>query len=690
MGFSSLHPVLQHHIVTTLRWPGLRPLQEASIDPLLAGEDAILLAPTAGGKTEAAVFPVLSRMSTDGWRGVSVLYICPLKALLNNLEPRLTEYTAWLGRRVGVWHGDIGASARKRMRDDPPDVLLTTPESLEAMFVSQGLDHTAFLSGLRCVIIDEVHSFAGDDRGWHLQAVLSKLEHLIGAPIQRIGMSATVGNPNDLLGWLQGATERTGSVINPATPGITERPEIRVDAVGSLESAAELLSRLHGGEKRLVFVDSRARAEKLAAALAARGIDIYLSHSSLSATERHRSEEAFATASDCVIVATSTLELGIDIGDLDRVIQIGAPSTVSSFLQRLGRTGRRAGTLRNCLFIALDDEELLQILGLLSAWSSGYVEPVIPPLRPLHLAAQQFLTAALSAGSLDRSSWHELWSATTLMSPDVLGRDAQDVLDYLISAGMLQIDGPYAFIGELTEKFFGRRHFMELLSAFTSPPLFTVRSGRSELGTVEQRALTTEVPGPRVLALAGRSWKVTSVDWNRRRIHVEPVEMTGEARWGASGPRIGKALAQGMRTVLLGHDPENVLLTKRASGVLADLRASSKAFVSPTGSVFLNSSAEAEWWTWAGVAENQRLITYLGEEFARQSQIPRYDRIRLRTPLDPKAIKARLAEVDRLPPEERPLPPVDNRALEGLKFFEALPEIWAREVVAMRLIAPEE
>ncbi len=689
MGFSSLHPVIQHHVATTLRWPGLRPLQETSVDPLIAGEDAILLAPTAGGKTEAAFFPVLSRMGTEEWRGVSVLYVCPLKALLNNLEPRLADYASWLGRRVGVWHGDVSDSARRRMRQDPPDVLLTTPESLEAMFVSRGVDHAVFLGGVRCVIIDEVHSFAGDDRGWHLQAVLSRLEHLVGAPIQRIGMSATVGNPEDLLRWLQGTTDRPGRVINPAVPGGSVVPEIRVDAVASLETAAELLSRLHGGEKRLVFVDSRARAEKLAAALNARGLDVHLSHSSLSAAERRRSEEAFATATDCIIVATSTLELGIDIGDLDRVIQIGAPSTVSSFLQRLGRTGRRAGTTRNCLFIALDDEELLQTLGMLSAWATGYVEPVIPPARPLHLVAQQLLAAALSGGALDRTSWRTQWASTTLMSTETLGRDAQDVLDHLISAGMLDVDGPYAFIGEAAEKAFGRRHFMELLSAFTSPPLFTVLAGRSELGTVEQHALTTVVDGPRVLALAGRSWKVTSVNWNRRRVQVEQTDLSGQARWGFSGPRIGTAVAEGMRRVLLGTDADGVSLTRRASTALADLRSSASAVVSPTGEVFIASSVEPEWWTWAGTAKNQRLIAYLGDDLTRQSQIARHDRIRLRAPLDPASVQARLEEIDRLPLQDRPLPHVDDRALEGLKFSEALPMDWARETVAVRLTASE-
>lgn len=140
-----LHPVVQHHIVNSLQWPALRPLQQAAVQPLLAGEDALLLAPTAGGKTEAALFPLLSRMAQENWSGTSVLYVCPLKALLNNLLPRLESYTAWLGRRAALWHGDVTMGRRRAILRERPDILLTTPESLESMLVSSAVDHDVFL-----------------------------------------------------------------------------------------------------------------------------------------------------------------------------------------------------------------------------------------------------------------------------------------------------------------------------------------------------------------------------------------------------------------------------------------------------------------------------------------------------------------------------------------------------------------
>ncbi len=298
------------------------------------------------------MFPLLSSMVEEGWGGLSVLYVTPLRALLNNLHPRITSYADWLGRTVGLWHGDIGDSQRRRMLSEPPDILLTTPESLEAMLVSRRVDHDRLFAGLRSIVVDELHSFAGSDRGWHLLGVLARLQRIAGRPLQRVGLSATVGNFRETGRWLQGAEskDRGLRVVAEQPQPAAPPPEVSLDYVGTIENAAKVVAALRRGEKRLVFCESRRKTEQLAFLLRELGVETFVSHSSLSAEERRRSEQAFAEGRNTVIVATSTLELGIDIGDLDRVIQIDAPRTVASFLQRLGRTGRRPGTFRNMLF----------------------------------------------------------------------------------------------------------------------------------------------------------------------------------------------------------------------------------------------------------------------------------------------------------------------------------------------------
>lgn len=685
MTADQLHPAVVHHIVNSLGWPDLRPMQQAAIDPLLAGDDALLLAPTAGGKTEAAVFPLLSRMATEGWSGTSVVYLCPLKALLNNLLPRLERYAEWLGRRTALWHGDIAAPQRRAILANRPDILLTTPESLESMLVSRNVDHRSFFAGLRAVVVDEVHAFAGDDRGWHLLAVLERLTRVIGTPVQRIGLSATVGNPEELLGWLQGSGKgaHPGRVIAPKEPGIhpnavAEPPpgDIELDYVGSLANAATVIASLHAGEKRLVFCESRQTVEELGQLLRAKGVTTFLSHASLSTDERRRSEQAFAEARDCVIVSTSTLELGIDVGDLDRVIQIDAPSTVASFLQRLGRTGRRPGSLRNCLLLARDGDSLVVAAALLLLWGRGWVEPVTAPPEPRHIVAQQILALCLQQGRVGDRLWQQWWNG---LSP--FDRSAEPIVRFLVEHGFLDVDGDMLFIGPEAEKRFGHRHFMEMTTVFTSSPEFTVLYGRRDVGRIDPSLLTEEVHGDRRVLLGGRSWRVVYVDWRRRRCYVEPADGGGKARWTNRGwAGLGFELTRAMRDVLLGSDPP-VRLTKRATDRLATERDERSSLVHPGGNVISrDEGGDLRWWTWAGFRTNATLAATLSEVV---DPIQRFDdcQIRLRENLTPAAWRDLTADAE----QRICLPEVNEKAVQGLKFSVALPTRLASGTVAARL-----
>ncbi|RJQ78836.1 DEAD/DEAH box helicase [Pseudonocardiaceae bacterium YIM PH 21723] len=675
-----LTPALVHHVVNTLGWRSLRPLQEQAIGPVLDGHDALLLAPTAGGKTEAACFPLLSAMADQSWSGLSILYVCPLKALLNNLVPRLQGYAGWLGRRVEVWHGDVTAGTRRQILRDPPDVLLTTPESLEAMLVSVNVDHRVLFGGLRAIVVDEVHAFAGDDRGWHLLAVLERLSRVSGRPVQRIGLSATVGNPATLLDWLQGTGRgtRPATVVAPGTTtsaGSVPAGDIELDYVGSVENAATVIAALHRGEKRLVFCDSRRLVEELGAALRAREVTVFLSHASLSLDERRRAEEAFAEARDCVIVSTSTLELGIDVGDLDRVIQINAPATVAAFLQRLGRTGRRPGSTRNCLFLALHKDGLLAAAALLALWGRGYVEPVQAPPAPRHIAAQQLLALCLQENTVGSELWKEAWNG---LAP--FNDGSAPILRYLIDEGYLQRDSELLFVGPEAERRFGRRHFMDLTAVFTAPPQFTVFEGRREIGSTDPALLTDRVEGPRLLLLAGRSWRVTWIDWKRRRCFVEQAESGGRARWmmpGVGG--VHHAMARTMAQVLVGTDPP-VRMTERAVRTLAELRDDRMAVVHPGGSVITRTGVDLRWWTWAGFRANATLASSLGA-FADERQSFDDSSVRLRSDLSRDDWAVAIGELR----ERLTLPVIDDRALAGLKFSAALPQELATATLAERL-----
>lgn len=609
--FDKLHPALQHHIVNSLGWPGLRPLQEATIQPVIDGEHAILLAPTAGGKTEAASFPILSRMLTENWTGLSVLYICPIKALLNNLEERLSYYGQLLGRSVAVWHGDVSASRKAKIIAEPPDILLATPESLEVMLVSLRIDHRILFANVRSVIIDEVHAFAGDDRGWHLLSVLERISVIANREVQRLGLSATVGNPEVLCDWLASSCESKRSVINPPAENYVV-PDVQVDWVGSVRNAAIVISRLHRGEKRLVFVDSRSRVEELAMELRGLGVATFVSHSSLSLEERRSAEEAFSQGSDCVIVATSTLELGIDVGDLDRVIQLDAPSTVASFLQRIGRTGRRAGSSRNCLFLATKEDAFLRALALLNLWQDSFVEPIEPPPRPMHIYAQQVMAISLQEQGLiaqDVAKWVGAMPGFSSI-PD---EDKGQVIDYMISTGVLHSDSGILGIGRTGEKAFGQKNFMELFSVFTSPPMVKVFHGKQELGEVHQLTFAVKDEGPALLTLGGRCWQAKYIDWARKIAYVEPTDMRGRSQWLSSGQPMHYEMCQAIAQALLSGSKVDGL-SSRSQVLLEELQEEFGWLEEGKSTLLIDGDGNANWWTFCGSLLNAAFSEVLAGE----------------------------------------------------------------------------
>lgn len=611
-----MHPAVQHHVVNTFGWRSLRPHQEAAIGPVLGGAHVLVQAPTAGGKTESALLPLLSRMLSEGWGRPSVLYLCPIKALLNNLEARLAQLAGMVGRTVGVWHGDVGQGGRTRLLRERPDILLATPESVEVMLVSGLVDHRSFFASLRAVVVDEVHAFAGDDRGWHLLSLLERVSALAGGPVQRVALSATLANPDQLLTWLTAGREEPRAVVRGAAPPAADA-DVQVDWVGSLDNAALVLSRLHRGEKRLAFCDSRRQVEELAQALRGHGVRTFVSHSSLAADERRQAEQAFAGGSDCVIVATSTLELGLDVGDLDRVVQIDAPATVAGFLQRLGRTGRRAGARRNCLFLATSTDALLRACGLLRLWADGFVEPVEPPPLPYPVLAQQVLASVLQddAAGVDRRAL-DARLARWRAAAGVGDAEYALLLEALLAADVLSADGPTLGIGRVGEARYGRRHFLELFSVFNTPPLVTVYHGLREVGQVHPLSFRRggrpgREDGPTLLALGGRGWRVTHLDSARKRAWVEPAELPGRSRWVGAGAPVHFALAQAVARVLREGLPAS-LLSRRAAAALGHLREEFDWVRDGETTLAVDPARDqSRWWSFAGDRYNAAIAERL-------------------------------------------------------------------------------
>ena len=370
---------LQDAIASRLGWLSLRPVQELAGQALLDGKNVVVLAPTAGGKTEAAIFPLLATLMQQEPQGVGLIYIAPIKALLNNQAERLGLYTEMVGLQRFLWHGDIKFSQKRAFVKEPAAVLMTTPESLEVMLLSAKVPHEKLFRDLRAVVIDEIHAIAGTDRGAHLMSVLERIARFTPNDIQRVGLSATVGNPSEILQWLRGTSRRQGCVIDP--PKSPSSKDLRIHLRETVGAIATDASKMAQERKSLFFCQSRALAEEIAERMRNRGTDVFVHHSSVSLEERTAAEARFHRGTNACIVCTSTLELGIDVGDLDLVFQANAPATVSSFLQRLGRTGRRSGQRANTAFFCENMETVLQGIAIVELAKSGWVESVPTPNR---------------------------------------------------------------------------------------------------------------------------------------------------------------------------------------------------------------------------------------------------------------------------------------------------------------------
>jgi ATP-dependent Lhr-like helicase len=607
-GLERLHPHLQHAILHDLGWRSLRPVQELTIKAVLDGCNAVVLAPTAGGKTEAAMFPLLSRILSEEIGPVAILYVCPIRALLNNQEERLQSYARMIGLEVFKWHGDVSDSKKQGFRASPAHVLMITPESLEVMMISARTDAPALFRNLSAVVIDEVHAFAGDDRGAHLTALFERVRVFCERDIQRIGLSATVGNPQVIGQWLQGSSQRPFRLVDPPRPK-TER-KLRVDFREDIGEAASGIARwLAQSRKSLVFVESRSKAERVAQALDGSGLEVFIHHSSVSRADRALAEEQFARGEDTAIVCTSTMELGIDVGDLDQVFQLDAPDSVASFLQRLGRTGRREGTSPNCTFVCQTPETLLQAVALLRLAEAGWVEDMRPATHAMHVLAHQMMALVLQEGGISRHrvlSWIQPAFAFSGVGPHEL----QLLIDTMLTRDILYEADGLLSLGERGEKLYGRKNFFELYAVFTAPPMLRVLHSRSDVGFVQAQFVSMHdySRGPLCFRLAGRAWEVGQIDWARGVLHVRPAESGRVPNWLGFPGALSLRLCQAMMDVLLEEDSrEGAWLTAEASQALAMLRDSYGDILAAGIAPLELLQDGAVWHTFAGGAINRLL-----------------------------------------------------------------------------------
>ena len=592
-------------------WSELRDIQLDAASVIFDTDANLLLSSsTASGKTEAAFFPIITDVLAhpECAQSISVLYIAPLKSLINDQFSRLDELLDMTGITVTHWHGDVGASHKTKLLKNPEGILQITPESLESMLMNRANDIPRLFGHLRYVVIDEIHSLIGQDRGNQVICHLSRIARLIGHSPRRVGLSATIGDLQLACDWLgAGSNRETVAPIPEKKPlkwrlglehfYIQNPSEVQSSSVSlstapyedrggraMLDPGYEFLYDALYGKKALVFSNSREETEYVTATLRqisrARGDkDVFLiHHGNLSASLREDAERTMKddTVRQAVTCATVTLELGIDIGRLDRVGQVGSPTTVSGFLQRLGRSGRRGSPpemimvyreetpLPNAPLHELIPWELLRGIGIIELYSTErFIEPPRVKKMPLSLAFHQTLSTVFSSGELTPRALAE--RVLSLPPLSCLGKDTyRALLVSMINGEFLEMTETKGLIVGLK----GERilNSFKFYAVFKDSEDYTVRCEGEEIGTI-----TTPPPVGDRFALAGRVWEVKEVDLPSKLIFVKSVEGKMEVSWPGDSGEIHTKLLLAMRDVLF-NGKDYAFLGENARERLANAR----------------------------------------------------------------------------------------------------------------------
>ncbi len=580
--FDSYAPFIREYIYSH-GWNSLHEIQLIAAHVIFSSDDnLLLLSGTASGKTEAAFFPALSEISRTDKKGARILYIAPLKSLINDQFARIDELTESAGIPVTHWHGDVAASHKSKFLDAPSGVLQITPESLESMLMNRSNDIKRIFEGLDFIIIDEIHTLTGTDRGNQIICQLVRLARIIGHSPRRIGLSATVGNAESAAAWLGAGSGRSTYV--PELPkaklrwrlgmehfyimsgDITETPsaEARMQKEDgySLDAGHEYIYDCTKNRKTIVFSNSREETEYITASLRMiaqrRGDDdvFLIHHGNLSAALREDAELKLKRDDEiCTVCATVTMELGIDIGRLERVIQQGAPCSVSAFLQRLGRSGRRElppemmmvfreeNPLPNTPLPQLIPWELLRAIAIVQLYvEERYIEPPLIRKRPYSLLFQQILSILASSGAMLPA---ELCDRVLSLPPFryLTREDLLAQLQFMLQNDFVELtDEGELLVGLAGEKLTGSFKFY---AVFKDSEDYTVRCESDEIGTI-----TSAPPVGDRFALAGRVWEVTELDIPRKLIYVKGVKGKMQIEWPGDFGEIATRILERMRQVL--------------------------------------------------------------------------------------------------------------------------------------------
>ena len=547
---SSAFSVLKPPVLKRLEKEGFleaSPIQQLAIPAILKGENVLLIAPTGTGKTLAAILPVLDMFletrSFEKTRGISILYVTPLRALNRDLLRRLEEMGRDLDVKIQVRHGDTPTSARSQQARSPPDLLITTPETLQSILVGKRMrEH---LRSVRWVVVDEVHELATDERGVQLSIALERLLDLTGVDFQRIGLSATIGEPERIGQFLVGTGRKVNILrsdderglqidVGSVTPTKSDHDEAsRLGLpVSTVARARKILGLIESYRSTLVFTNTREHAEALASQLQASGAAgrVRVHHGSLSRELREEAEKEFQEGKLKALICTSSLELGIDIGSVDFIIQYTSPRETTRLVQRVGRSGHTLGGTSRGVILTTGTDDILESAVLITRAKEGRLERPIMHDKAFDVLAHQIIGLLLQKW---RMTIEEILELVKRSYPfrDLERSELEQVIHQLDELRFLRKSGD-AFSPRNPRAI---QYYFENLSVIPDVRRYTVFDffRKRRIGSLDQDFVARRCVSGAEFILHGQTWRVLSVDEEKQHVEVEtaPQSLTAIPGW---------------------------------------------------------------------------------------------------------------------------------------------------------------
>ena len=577
-----LHPKVRQ-LIEERGWKKLTEIQEQSIPFVLAGYNTLIMAPTGEGKTEAALLPLLSKLLNEKQEPVDILYITPMKALINDIHKRVSWWAEKLGFRVSKKHGDTPASERTKRVKQVPNILITTPESLE-IDLDWAPKFRQYYKNVKYVIIDELHELLSSKRGAQLLLLLERLKYLSGYDFQRIGLSATIGSPKKAIDLLSGSSKRERQITSV---DFSKEYKFEVKYINDnsedpwLDLAKSLTQTIE--KPSLVFVNSRYIAERVKHSLETIGAkDIFVHHSSVSAQLREEAENKLKQGQLSAIVCTKTLELGIDVGSVRKVIQIKSPGKVSNLIQRVGRSGHISGGLSVGDIISIGPIDFAEAISEASLAKHSFVEDEIMDEAPIDVIAKEIIGFTLEEGQTDLNIIYDIFSQSPIFKMD--NNKFKELINYMEQNGVIKNDegviSPgntfykiWKFKSKDQVKVWWSRSFSEFFTTIPEKDVFVVKSGDNTIGYIDSLYVYRNLRVGDVIRLAGSSWEIKRIDDMNGRVDV--MKATGIAEiplWKGEGVKRNQNISRQFIKIIVGDIPNDIVIDKTGLVELEKIR----------------------------------------------------------------------------------------------------------------------